>query len=326
MSGTQWAKMCHQAGLVDSAGAPLTSVDADLVYVDVQRREFEVKGMKFPFEVFAQEAVPALAEKAGLSVHAVISRLAALEQNLSSGTRPTLTDSSGPRGRGSSAPEAESAGPARLYYEHRRRSSSQGRRNFRRRSEAAVMEAQPSAGTLDLSQICDRTAADVRGSKKEKSYVPGMTTHSVLISNRLSQSTRNLKTPDRRSGSVSTASLQGSRSEMVGPERFYYDTKSYTGTAKRSLGAPPLDKSHAGSSLEGIGEVTEEETKGMLMDRRQVAQGRPDRVAHGNPRPTGEEGTASFPLDGLPSYPTTSGVLPCPVCWWPHIVAAEGTA
>lgn len=176
-----------------------------------------------------------------------------------------------------SAPEAESAGPARLYYEHRRRSSSQGRRNFRRRSEAAVMEAQPSAGTLDLSQICDRTAADVRGSKKEKSYVPGMTTHSVLISNRLSQSTRNLKTPDRRSGSVSTASLQGSRSEMVGPERFYYDTKSYTGTAKRSLGAPPLDKSHAGSSLEGIGEVTEEETKGMLMDRRQVAQGRPDR-------------------------------------------------
>ncbi|EER05085.1 hypothetical protein Pmar_PMAR026519 [Perkinsus marinus ATCC 50983] len=67
MSGTQWAKMCHQAGLVDSAGATLTSVDADLVYVDVQRREFEVKGMKFPFEVFAQEAVPALAEKAGLS-------------------------------------------------------------------------------------------------------------------------------------------------------------------------------------------------------------------------------------------------------------------
>ncbi|KAF4743185.1 hypothetical protein FOZ62_016572, partial [Perkinsus olseni] len=174
--------------------------------------------------------------------------------------------------------ERGSSGPQRLYYQHRRRPSDQGGRIFRRRSQAAGLQGQPSTGVLDLSQVCDRTAADVRGSKKEKHYVPGVTTHSVRVTDRLSQSTRSLRSLDRRLPSSSAASLH-SESDVVGPERFYYDKTSYTGTAKRSLRAMPRynDQGVGGKRgpLDGIAEATEEEElRALLTGRNKQASAR----------------------------------------------------
>ncbi|KAF4713588.1 hypothetical protein FOZ63_014003 [Perkinsus olseni] len=278
MSGTQWAKMCWQAGLADSDGAPLALVDADLVYVDVQRRELGVKGMKLPFETFAQQAIPALAQKAGLSVHEVIARLDTLNQRLQDGTSSSLAAGVSRRRKEENLVERGSAGPQRLYYQHRRRSGDQGGRIFRRRSQAVGLEAQPSTGVLDLSQVCDRTAADVRGSKKEKRYVPGVTAHSVRGTDRLSQSTRSLRSLDPRLSSSPAASLH-SESDVVGPERFYYDKTSYTGTAKRSLRAVPRYNTQGvggkRGSLDGIAEATEEEElRAMLTGRDKQATSR----------------------------------------------------
>ncbi|KAF4705154.1 hypothetical protein FOZ63_030400 [Perkinsus olseni] len=278
MSGTQWAKMCCQAGLADSDGAPLALVDADLVYVDVQQRELGVKGMKLPYETFAQQAIPALAEKAGLSVHEVIARLDALNQRLQDGTSSSLAAGVSRRRKEENLVERGSSGPQRLYYQHRRRSGDQGGRIFRRRSQAAGLQAQPSTGVLDLSQVCDRTAADVRGSKKEKQYVPGVTTHSVRVTDRLSQSTRSLRSLDRQVSPSSAASLHG-ETDVVGPERFYYDKTSYTGTAKRSLRAVPRYSTQGvggkRGSLDGIAEATEEEElRAMLTGRNKQATAR----------------------------------------------------
>ncbi|KAF4677522.1 hypothetical protein FOL47_000910 [Perkinsus chesapeaki] len=285
MSGTQWAKMCYQAGLADAQGAPLASVDADLVFVDVQRRELSVKGGKLPYEVFAQQAIPSLAQKAGLTVHKIIERLDALPDTLAASTRSSITASR----MEESLMERRMSGPERLYYRHLERRSSNGteRKSFRRRSPVATLRSQPSSGSIDLSQICDRTDADVRGTKKQqKQYAGGMTTHAARVSDRLSQSTRSLRSLDRQMSSTSVASFQ-SEGDLVGPERFFYDKKTYTGTARRSIGSVKRYNSVGvlakRNSLDGIAEATDEEELRAMLTGRDKPQLSPNKAGNGRP-------------------------------------------
>ena len=203
MDSSQWQRFCRQSGLFSEN---LTPADADIIY---QRAKHKMM-TKLDIESF-DCGLGLLAHRLSESYSDLLSRL---HLNVSV---PSSRESV--------------RGPARFFYDKRTYTGTHanGGMSVTDRLDQGLL-----SGKLELSQLCDRSACDKRGRKVGNPPVPGFSTHSdrkryLKDSSEGSRTTRGSSV--MTGGSFLTDCSQiTSRRTMQGPERFFYDKNTYTGT------------------------------------------------------------------------------------------------